>query len=110
MARIITISEGKTTRGQKVAVKAVAPRVNKTYKGTVEDWIESGNWIRVKSSNVAKIMYDKQAKKMWVEFKGGDVYHYTPVSVRQAKDFYGAPSMGRYVWKMRRAGYVGIKS
>ena len=111
MARIVTISSGKEKpRGVKRAVKAVAPRIDKRFKGSVEDWIDSGEWIRVKSSNVAKIMFERSAKKLWVEFKGGSTYFYQPISVRQAKDFFGTPSFGKHIWRMRRAGYVGIKS
>ncbi len=97
MARIVTIADNRNTRGQKVAVKVVAPRINKTYRGTVEDWVLSGAWVKVKSSNVREIAYDKATKRLWALFKRSDQqYFYEPVSTRQAKDFYGCPSMGKF--------------
>ena len=102
MARIVTISEGKTTRGQKVAVKAVAPKINKRYKGTVEDWVRSGDWAMVKSSNVAAIRFERVNKELYVAFKDGSEYRYSGVSTHTAKDMYGCASMGKFVWRRLR--------
>ena len=103
MARIVTISDNRTdTRGQKKAVKAVAPKINKTFRGTVEDWVRTGDWIKVKSSNVAAIRFLRVNKELYVRFKDGSEYRYSGVSTHTAKDMYGCASMGKFVWSRLR--------
>lgn len=109
MARIPVIIDNKTVKGS--APKAnPGPKVDKRQQDDVDKWINSNKYIRVKSSNVAKIRYEKAARRLWVTFKNGAEYHYNSVMTPLAKQMFNAASQGKFVWKIRRMGYVGIKT
>ena len=105
----------------KIRKKILPPQINKqvnSYLGTspsridsrvklsgADEWVATGKWARVKSTNVRYIKYDKKEKILSVQFKNGMVYPYKQVPVRTAKDMYNASSMGRYVWRRLRDVY-----
>lgn len=68
---------------------------------TADEWAESGRWVEVESSNVKGIAY--VGGQLFVEFKGGSIYSYD-VQPTYAKQMFYSTSMGKFVWKMRRAG------
>jgi hypothetical protein len=76
----------------------------------VDKWLNGNKYIKVKSSNVLQIRYEKAARKLWVIFKGNAEYHYRSVMTHLARQMFFAPSMGKFVWKLRRMGYVGYKT
>ena len=55
-----------------------APKVDKRFKaaGVVDIWINSGQWVGVKSSNVAEIMYERPRQRLYVRFIGGGARTY----------------------------------
>ena len=109
MPRIVTIQDNKIqSRGVKKAT--AGQKIDARYKDTVDEWLKNGKWIGVRSSNVKQIRFEKPAQRMWVRFKNGSEYHYNSVTTATARRFYEAASMGRFVWYLRRNGYVGIKS
>ena len=56
-----------------------------------------------KSSNLQGVAYDPEQKKMWIRFQDGSVYQYFNVPLNIYKNFWHAPSKGKYFWqKIRR--------
>lgn len=82
-----------------------APRVDRRYRGTADDWVQTGRWVNVKSSNVKAIRYDRINKKLFVQFKDSRVYWYMGIQTRTAKDMFGAASLGKFVWRRLRDKY-----
>jgi hypothetical protein len=54
------------------------------------------NWIKVKSSNLARVAYDKKDKELYVEFKSGNKYSYINVSYKKYENLVYAESVGSY--------------
>jgi len=80
-------------------------KVDKRSKISAEEWAESGRWVAVKSSNVAGISYNSEARQLFIEFKGGAVYVYFGRDKAFAKSMFGCSSMGKFVWRnLRRKG------
>jgi hypothetical protein len=76
---------------------------------TVERWLTTNlDQPILRSSNVRVIRWDWRAKRLYVGFKDGSLYYYN-VSEQVAREQFDAVSHGKHVWKMRRAGVVGIK-
>lgn len=88
-----------------------APRIDRRYKVIdSQEWIDKGVWVGVKSSNVAKIMYDKEMRRLHVEFNSGGVGWYENVSESVAKSMFDAPSIGKYLDKvLKKGGYTWKK-
>lgn len=106
MPRVVTITDNKISKkGEKKAVAATAPKIDKRSLLQVEEWIKSGKWVRVKSSNVRAIQWDGDNRQLNVEFLDGKKYWYS-VSVVKAKEMFGCSSMGKMVWQFRRKGVV----
>ncbi len=111
MGRIATIVEGQVqARGVAKATTKPGSKVDKRSQAGAPAWAKSGRWVNVVSSNVRSIKYDKAAKVLWVRFKEGATYHYNGVSQQLAVSMFNSASMGKFVWRLRRAGYVGVKS
>lgn len=89
---------GRGATGKKVEPKG---RGKKRVIG-VEDWIDNGEWVRVKSSNVAGIKYDFRQNQLYVEFLGGAIYLYSGVPIAKARLMFLANSMGKFVWRALR--------
>jgi hypothetical protein len=86
---------------------AKAPlKIDKRHKLDARGWVETSRWVAVKSSNVAAIRYDRGAKRMWVAFKNGSTYACDSFPEELAKQYFVASSMGKFHWKLRRAGYA----
>ena len=73
------------------------------------DFVTSGKWVRVSSSNVASIRYDNDNHVMWVRFLNGQIYYYSDVLPSIARRFFMSASKGKFIWALRRSGYVGVK-
>lgn len=71
----------------------------------VEDWLDFGEWVRVKSSNVSAIQYWLENKSLFVRFKSGATYVYNPVPRAAARDMFEAGSKGKFVWRRLRDRY-----
>lgn len=96
---------------EKYGYGKATPRIDaRSGINNAEDWVKTGRWVLVKSSNVRRIRYEKAAQKLWVQFKTGTPYYYPSITTRQAKQMFHAASMGKFVWALRRKGYVGIKT
>lgn len=76
---------------------------------SAEEFVTSGRWTLVKSSNVRRIMYDRGQQRLLVEFKNGSVYQYNGVPKRIAKDMFTASSLGRYVHYRLKGKYAYSK-
>lgn len=100
----------KAIRPPKVTLqrkKKSAPKVWGQHVGGFADWIASGKWARVSSSNVKAIKYDKGSQNLYVTFlaKGNQsesIYVYYGIDQNTARKMYQAASMGKFVWWMRR--------
>jgi|APGre2960657373_1045057.scaffolds.fasta_scaffold14261_2 hypothetical protein len=53
-------------------------------------------WVKVKSSNLSKVAYDKADKELYVEFKSGSKYSYIDVSNKKFESLLNAESKGTY--------------
>jgi hypothetical protein len=60
--------------------------------------------IPVASSNVKAIGYDRDFRRLYVSFKSGDVYRYEDVPEFTFQTFLIAPSKGKYLYDVIRAG------
>ena len=109
MARIVTIEDNRIIRAGEEKATEGSRIDRRAYTDDASRWIEDGRKVRVKSSNVRYIWYEKPAQRLYVQFKSGDTYYYPSVTVVVAKRMFNGTSMGKYVWWMRRNGYVGIK-
>ncbi len=61
------------------------------------DFITSGEWTSVVSSNVSEAMYDADREQLSIRFHSGRVYHYVGVPASMAAEFIRAPSKGIWV-------------
>ena len=110
MPRIITIKGGKQSqRGVARATTKAGSKVDKRVQSTPLQWLYSGKWAGVISSNVKAIKYDRPAMRLYVRFKDGSVYFYPSTTWQTARAMFNCPSMGKFVWRIRRAGIVGVK-
>jgi hypothetical protein len=50
----------------------------------------------VVSSNISKIGYDQDSKTLYVKFKSGAIWSYTPVPAEKYKEFSEAKSVGQF--------------
>lgn len=71
-----------------------------------DEWIGSGAWVDVDSSNVHGIKYDKKSRTLFVQFNDLSIYKYANVPIATAKGLFEAPSVGSAHWTLiRRPGY-----
>lgn len=89
----------------KEAAQQKALRVDQRHRLTADEWAESGRWVRVKSSNVNGIAYDRKNSTLMVGFKDGSLYSYDGVPEVIAKGMFTASSMGKFVWRNLRDKY-----
>lgn len=109
MPRIPTIIDNKQVRGSQ-RIANPAPKIDKRSRTDDDKWISDGKWVKVKSSHVAAIKYEKAGQKLHVRFKNGHEGYYPSTTVRQAKTFFHEISMGKAVWKYRRANRTWVRS
>lgn len=93
------------TETAKEAAQQKALRVDQRHRLTADEWAESGRWVRMKSSNVSGIAYDRKNNTLMVGFKDGSLYKYSNVPEVIAKGMFAADSAGRYVWRALRDRY-----
>lgn len=80
-----------------------------------EDWLLSGTWLEVGSSNVHELRYLWDNKTLEVVFKGADrqgrayAYGYFNVPPKVASDFTQTSSPGRFVWNSLRDRYSYVR-
>lgn len=72
-------------------------------------FLQSGEWLLVGSTNVAEWRYLWEDQILEVEFLTGGVYQYYDVPVPVARGFYYTSSPGRYVWQFLRDRYPYAK-
>ncbi len=97
-----------TTPGLKIG--DYATKVDRRFSvKTAAEWVQTNQWVRVRSSNVAAIRYDKNQNRLWVQFRSGSSYRYDSMPIQTAKDFFNCSSFGRFIWLLRRSGYVGVR-
>jgi len=68
----------------------------------VEDWLDFGEWARVRSSNLGAIQYWMENKSLFITFKNGSTYVYSPVPRALARDLFLAGSKGKFHWRRIR--------
>lgn len=88
-----------------------SPQIRSSYfrqlvKG--EEYALMGVWLGVQSTDVSAFRYDKQNKTLWVMFQRGAIYFYPEFPIEVAVQMYNAPSMGKFIHKIRRAGFKGF--
>lgn len=123
MAKVIKPnSEAYQERAYKARqLKPAAPGESRVYKhqqSAPQEWVDSGARVRVRSSNVLAIRYDKPNQILYVEFKkhlkgknkntdgvAGKLYRYFGVHPLTAKSMYQSASMGKFVWYKLRDRY-----
>lgn len=87
------------------------PRVDRRFiiefaNSTPLEWVMSGVWLIIISSNVAAIRYDNENQELYVQMsKGGRTYIYVNVSENAAKDMYSVSSMGGFVHQRLKGAY-----
>ena len=83
-----------------------APKIDRRSRiETPQQFTYSGKEVRVTSSNVFSIRYDKPNHRLWVRFRNGALYKYDRVSLQTAQSMFSAPSMGKFVWRRLRGRY-----
>lgn len=63
----------------------------------------------IDSSNILSIGYSAARSTLAIEFKSGDVWHYAPISLEQATEFYTAPSKGKHYTQFIKGKIAGNK-
>lgn len=79
--------------------KFVAPKID-VRMGRMLDvnvWMDSDDWVLVKSSNVAAIKYNRDHRILNVLFKSGVRYEYDMVPEQTAFLFFTAKSIGKFL-------------
>lgn len=75
-----------------------------------EDWLLSGTWLHLASSNVHAIRYLYDEQILEVEFKKGPAfYQYFSVGPETASDMTLTDSPGRFVWQRLRDRFPYVK-
>lgn len=91
-------------------IVGTAPQILEPVPTDVEEWVDSGQWAHVNSSNVASIKYEYLTRHLHVMFKKGHrEYIYSGVSPDAAKSMYYAASMGKHVHRMLKGRYPTAK-
>lgn len=85
------------------------PKIYGWHRVNAEKWIETGQWVWVKSSNVAGISYSAHKKTLTVQFIGGGIYDYFDVPKTVAKDLFNAPSIGKFLAKRIKGVYQYLR-
>lgn len=96
MARIVTISGGKEVKRGVTHATAGSKVDKRSGFYTAKDWSDSGRWVRVKSSWVQAIKYDREEKELSVQFRDATCV-YPNTSIQTAQGMFRAASMGKYV-------------
>jgi hypothetical protein len=73
--------------------------------GVLKALIDGLSWIWVSSSNVDKIAYAEDFRRLYVKFLNGSVYSYEDVTRDVWEDFQIAPSKGKFVWDVLRGAH-----
>lgn len=94
-----------TDTAKEAAPLEKALRVDQRHRLTADEWAATGRWVRVKSSNVQSISYDRKEATLLVAFKNGSTYAYGNVPEMVAKGMFAASSMGKYIWRNIRDRY-----
>lgn len=81
---------------------AVDELLGKMGRETEEGGFLDGTPKHVISSTVSVIQYIMEAELLYVTYKDGSQYEYSPVSPEMAMSFYRAPSYGKWVWNNLR--------
>lgn len=95
--------------GKQPAVFHPAPKVDQRHRIGVDEWLQSGKWVRVKSSNVGGISYDVHNNTLFVEFLNGGTYAYYQVPPQTAKEMFMSTSMGKFLHKKIKGVYAYAK-
>ncbi len=90
--------------------RALPTRVDRRSRVNALDWAKTGKWVRVISSNVKGIKYDKANQTLYVQFKGykgaaDPIYAYYDVAIATARSMFNSSSMGGFVWAKLRDQY-----
>lgn len=54
-------------------------------------------WLKVESSNISSVGYDRGAQVLEVEFRGGTRYRYSGVPADKYDELMASPSKGSYL-------------
>lgn len=104
----ITQEQLQSTPGLKIG--DYATKVDRRFSvKTAQEWAQTGAWVRMRSSNVSEIRYDKANQRLWVHFKSGASYRYDSMPIETAKAAFNASSIGKFIWLLRRSGFVGVR-
>lgn len=77
-------------------------RAPEVPRDEIDAYLHFGQWLPVKSTNVAAIQYDGERSRLQIEFldkgKGPGFYGYDDVSIREAEFLARSGSKGGWVW------------
>lgn len=62
------------------------------------NWVRTGRWEHVNSSNVAAIAYDTEKDMVKIRYKDGSEWGYWPIPLALANGLYRTGSKGIWVW------------
>lgn len=72
----------------------------------VEEWLKTGKWVLVDSTNVAAVRYDIHKKILQVLFLSGWQYTYVAIGYDLAVQMFNSSSLGTFVhYRLVRGGY-----
>lgn len=60
--------------------------------------MENKKWISVESSQISKISYDADVKRLFIKFKAGSTYAYEGVTQKEFDDFKSSESIGKFFY------------
>lgn len=66
--------------------------------------------IEVNSSNIARVGFDKDTSSLFLEYKGGNLYVYSDVSLDIYNKLMSADSVGRFVNEEIKGTYDFVKA
>lgn len=101
--RQAVIKRGKLDRAaQAKLTRKPGNKINPKSTLTPAEWLDSGRWVGVISSNVRKIRYDKKRYDLYIGFLNGSIYKYPGVDRSLARRIFQSASLGKAVWRIFR--------
>ena len=86
----------------RVAPRGIPPdetgRETVPYQSDLDNWLRSGQWEGVASSDVRAIAYDAERHMLKFRFKDGSEHGYFPYSRGEARILYLTGSKGGFLW------------
>lgn len=84
------------------------PKYKKAYLAHADDWADAGYWTHVQSSHLYAMKYDKDAERLYVQFKGKGTVEgfYAGAPIEVARGMFKAISKGKYLHAVVKSSYA----